>query len=81
VEANATPFAGKKVDTDSTCLVFLESVEPAIRKAQPAARALLPIDSGLLAALENVPLLDLWMEEQMEVGGVHVDVGQDGVLG
>jgi hypothetical protein len=81
MEADRTPFTGEKVDADFPIAVFDQGVKPARREAKSAAGAFLHVNSGFLAALENVPFLDFRMKKKVEVGGIHVDVGQDGVPG
>jgi hypothetical protein len=81
MKTNPAPFAGERINTDSAYIVFRQGVKPADREAKSTASAFLHVNSGFLAALENVPFQDFRVEKQMEVGGVDVDIGQDGAPG
>jgi hypothetical protein len=74
-------FAGEGFHSDFPLPVFEEGVESTGRQTKAAAGAFLRINPGFAAALENVPFLNFRPEEKMEVGGVDIDIGQDGVPG
>lgn len=61
--------------------IFADGAEPAVGEAASAADAVVLADEGLAAGGEGVALLDVWLEDEVEVGGVDVAVGEDLVLG
>ncbi|MDV7394006.1 hypothetical protein RZS08_21685, partial [Arthrospira platensis SPKY1] len=74
--AQAAMFASQFVNHTAPVLFPIDGLEPAQRLAMPAFHTEAIIDSRGAAADEIFLMLDSWMEQQVQVRGVHVAIAE-----
>ncbi len=79
MDADTAPFAGGRIDLENI-VEPINRIESTDLFAATASDAIRWTDHRFVSAFENGFLLHLWLQNQMQIGGIDIAIGKNRIL-